>query len=249
MERTVNTSTSFLSVDELASIDVIELGNVCGSVRLETISSSAQKSSYVSPFSLRDPVILRFDRACAEVRQISNGSTLASLQFHSISKIDVSVTACSLRIRGCDDAVIGVTIHDNTKLMTAFKVLSSRCHGAISQHKVEDLQGAFERQNKSSRISEKGTSPLPARGRAHLTSIVGPLQVPSPSKLPTEAPLPQQRTIQNRTAKTPVKNFNDPSKVEIGISITPNLAAREERRELLRCQLEELRKRAVSKKS
>lgn len=293
-----------LTIDELCVLDVVEFGRCApGSVRLDFVSvpsaverapsaadestpsketavasssstTSNRTSRYVSPYSLREPVVLRLEASQLTIERCSTNhearsTIIASFPYGDVLHVDVRKDG-SLHVRRADGLDVSVSMHSHVKVLAAYKVLVVRCRGGVPQRHVDDVQHYLSHPpptddaSHSSTVGASQRTPSSnSRGasstRAHMTSIVAPLRTQSPRPLTeTAPPLPNARSVPNRLAKTPVRvtiaageaHHADPGKDQMtrvqhssDVSSQP-LAAREERRDLLRAQLLELKRRS-----
>lgn len=159
---------AFLSMDEIAAMDVISFGNQVGAVRLDAVKlppgqtdvvsqqppalSKTEKQLYISPFSLREPIVVILDQGHVELRRccthnssevVAHSPTkrndsrtrsaeviIASFPYALLVRVEVRRDA-SLVLRRKDGLEVAISMHSPSKLMALYKLTTLKCRGIL----------------------------------------------------------------------------------------------------------------------
>jgi hypothetical protein len=251
--RQPTAQSPIVSVDEINLIDELVIGCSAGSIRLEQYEpgTSTPRSrqpagavasptslgrrpdfgaKYLTPFALRDPVLLEFTTGMLTVRRVDGDrKPLCSCAFDAITKIVSTVTG--ITITGHGGFSVGLSIHDDAKSEVLLKVLHAKTRGAPPPKDVRPLTKPIKPKPRT----DHSTSSHDGR-RAGCHSI----EPYEPTRKSAKEPLSEARTRSASTNKNgPVAGAN-----AAPIPATPRTAARltasqqaEQDRERRRAQL------------
>jgi hypothetical protein len=224
-------------------MDRVVFGTAAGSVRLRKYrpSFAATQNSFISSFSLRDPVEVSLEAGSFCVQRLQAESSavdtkICEIKYGEISRVDVHSDG-SLHIVARDGAEVVVDVHLSWKLTALYKTLVLRCRGVLP-HDGDNVTFHFETAEASKKVQQEESLKRVPEVTPPMTSIVQPLiHDPEQLEAPLKPPLPLDAVGKLGKGASCASAPNNRA------AASGTLLSREERREKLRLQLDELKRR------
>lgn len=186
---------SVVSVDELASLELVTFGAAQGAVRLHKIlrGNPPSRHSSSAEFSLNSPVTVVLSMSSCSITSHEGDEVVANVPFDQIHRVEV-LREMRLRIRAATPSTpldVVLSIHSGPKLLMLYKLLVLRCKGVLPRD-VDAVRAQL------SRATDE--APPPPSTEPHRTSVSSIVK-PCASSKETIPSLPPQRFADLPTMK------------------------------------------------